>query len=385
MHQFIPLSVIYKYYALLFDGKKRAEMGSMKSPNAATSHMKILEKNERQGIVKIVVDSADDLWYLHTIVDRLDRCTGDSEYKYKLDNAKGGDGKAQVIKKKVWVSITVEKSEFSTGAGQLRISGLVYDGSEDVPRGSHHTLDISEGSRLTIQKERWLDYQQEKLEEAQSAKTSTLLVLFDRESAIFALLTPSGHEVVLNLKGDVPKKGVDEGRAHAFYKEIVGKIAEYVSRGAEHVIAASPSFWKEYLEKELSPELRKRTLFTTISEANENSIKEILRRPELQTALKAQRSTREQILIDDIMTALARDRLIYGKEDILQALNEGNISELTVTEHAIATAKDNDCFDELESLLRLASDIKAKVHLLSTKEAMGKVDGLGGIVGVKRW
>ncbi len=347
--------------------------------------MKILEKDERQGIVKIVVDSADDLWYLHTIIDKLDRCTGDSEYKYKLDNAKGGDGKAQIIKKKVWVSITVEKSDFAASAGQLRISGLVYDGSVEVPRGSHHTLDISEGSRFTIQKERWLDYQREKLEEALSAKTNTLLVLFDRETAVFALLTPSGHEIVLNMKGDVPKKGVDEGRAHAFYKEIVAKITEYVSRGAEHVIAASPSFWKEYLEKELSPELRKKTLFTTISEASENSIKEILRRPELQTALRAQRSTREQILIDDIMTALAKDKLIYGRADVERALNEGNISELTVTEHAISSAKENDTFDELEALLHLASDIKAKVHLLSTKEAMGKIDGLGGIVGIKRW
>ncbi len=348
--------------------------------------MKILDKNEKTGIVKIIVDSGDDLWYLHTIIDKLDRCTGDSEYKYKLDNAKGGDGKAQIIKKKVWVSITVEKSEFSSSTAQLRISGLVYDGSEEVPRGCHHTLDISEGSRLTIQKEHWLDYQREKLEEATTSKTSTLLVLFDREIAIFATLTQMGHEIIVTLKGDVPKKGVDEGRAHAFYREISTKIAEIVPRyKIEHIIAASPSFWKEYLEKELPSDLRKKTLFTTISTADETAIGEVLRRPELQTALRAQRSNREQILLDEIMAALAKDKLVYGIEDVKGILLEGNISELTVSEHKIISCKEDNNFEELESVLRNASDLKAKVHLVSTKEAMQKIDGLGGIVGIKRW
>ena len=48
-------------------------------------------------------------------------------------------------------------------------------------------------------------------------------------------------------------------------------------------------------------------------------------------------------------------------------------------------AKEEGTFDELETMLRRASDVKAKVHLVSTKDAAGKIDGLGGIVGVKRW
>jgi protein pelota len=348
-------------------------------------NMKILDRNQKQGIVKVLVEAADDLWYLHTIIDMGDRCTGDSEYKYKLGGA-GAEAKAQIVKKKVWVALETEKSEFSASTGQLRITGKVVDGSEDVPRGSFHTLDITEGSRLTIQKERWLDYQLEKLEEALSAKTSTLLILFDREQAIFATLTPTGHAILLTLKGDVPHKGVDEGKAHSFYREIAKAAEDLCTRyAAQHVIAASPSFWKEYLEKEISGDLRKKMLFTTISTVDETAINEVLRRPELEAALRAQRSSRESALIEKIMGALAKDRLIYGKDDVRSALEEGNVSEITVSENAIIKAKEDETFDDLDGLMRRASDIKAAVHLLSTKEAMIKIDGLGGIVGIKRW
>jgi mRNA surveillance protein pelota len=342
--------------------------------------MKLLDRNK--GMVKVVVETADDLWYLHTIIDREDLCTGDSEYKYKIG---GSDAKAQVAKKRVWVKLSVEKTEFEQD--HLRINGKVVDGSEEVPRGSYHSLDIGEGTRLQLEKEQWLDYQVEKLEEAlQSARLHTILVLFDRESAIFAILKPNGYDVLLTLKGDVPKKGVDEGKVHSFYREIVKQLEEFAKRfGIEHAIAASPSFWKEYLEKELTPELRKQVIFTSVSAVDETAINEILRRPELQQALKAERSIRELAMVERILEALAKDRLVYGMEDLRSAVAEGNLSEIIVSERAIMRAKEDETFDDLELLMRSASNVKARVHLLSTHDAMGKVEGFGGIVGVKRW
>ncbi len=340
--------------------------------------MKLLERDK--GKVKVMLETADDLWYLHTIIDKGDLCTGDSEYKYKLG---GSEAKAQVLKKRVWVKVNVEKTELSSG---LRISGTVVDGSEEVPRGSHHGLDITEGSRLELEKERWLDYQSEKLDEAlHSAKLRTLLLLFDRESAIFALLKPDGHEILLTLKGDVPKKGVDEGRQHAFYRDLAKHLEDLCSRhSVENAICASPSFWKEYLEKDLGPEMRKKAIFTTVSTVDETAISEILKRPELQQALKAERTTRELHLIDSILQALAKDRLVYGIDDLRAAIAEGNLSEITVSENAMAKAKEEGRFTDIETLLRAASDIKAKVHLLST-DAADKIDGFGGIVGIRRW
>jgi protein pelota len=340
--------------------------------------MKLLDRNQKQGMVRLMVETADDLWYLRTIIDKGDLCSGDSEYKYNL----GSDGKSQVVKKKVFVTIKVEAVDFNS---TLHINGKITSGPEEVPRGSYHSLDITEGSRITITKERWLTYQEEKLEEALVGTTNTLLLLFDRESAIFALLKPHGYETALTLKGDVPKKGVDEAKQHTFYRDIVKHLLEFAGRGIQHIIAASPSFWKEYLDKELTLELRGKVIFTGVSAVDETAINEVLLRPELQQALKQQRATRELLLLGKILEALGKDRLIYGKGDLLTALDAGNIAELTVTQSMMEKTKADGTFDELEALMRKASDIKAAVHLLSTATATQKIDGLGGIVGIKRW
>ena len=341
--------------------------------------MKLLERNK--GAIKVVVETADDLWFLHTIIDKGDLCSGDSEYKYKIG---GSDAKAQVVKKRVWVKLAVEKTEFDRG--QFRVTGKVVDGSEEVPRGSFHSLDVFEGVRLEMFKERWLDYQEQKLTEAlNSAKLSTLLVLFDREHAIFAILKPNGYDVLLTLKGDVPKKGVDESKIHSFYKDIAKHMTDLKERHkVEHIIAASPSFWKEYLEKELH-DLKSSTIFTTVSAVDETAINEILKRPELQQALKAERTSRELHMIEQVLQALAKDKLVYGTSDLQASIAEGNIAEVFVSENAIFKAKEDDNFAELEIIMRSASDIKAKVHLFSTHDAMLKIDGFGGIVGIKRW
>lgn len=340
--------------------------------------MKILRRHDET--VKLKLETADDLWYLYSIIDKGDICTGDSEYKYKL-----GTEKTRIVKKKVWVAIRVEKTEFSTG--ELRILGSVVDGAEEVPRGSHHGLSFAPGSMIAVAKERWLDYHNEKLEEAvRSANLKTLLVLFDREQAVFALLKPNGYEVLHVLHGDVQKKAVDEKKTGSFYKQIVKQLEEYDARyELQRAIAASPAFWKEYLRKELPDELARKVIFATVSSADETAIPELLHRPELEQALAGERAARETDLVEKMMEALAKDKLVYGIKDIDQAVRDGNIRELFVSENEIMKAREADTFTTLETLMRGASDLGSKIHLLATRDAVQRLDGLGGVAAVKRW
>jgi len=343
--------------------------------------MKLLER--QKGVVKLIVEEPDDLWYLYMIISQNDHCTGESEYKFNLGS---GDTKSQVVKRKVTVTISVEKSEFSRHTGQLRITGKVIGGSEEVPRGSFHSLDITCGSKLSLYKEHWHDYEHEKLEESLQSSGNVLIVLFDREHALFATLRPSGHECLLTIKGDVPKKGVDEGKQHAFYKDIAKHIDTFLERfDPKHIVLASPGFWREYLEKELSQHARSRRIFTTTSTVDESAIKEVLLRPELTQALQSQRAMRELELLEKIMASLAKDRLAYGIADVRNAVHDGNLSEIAVTETLIVKKREEETFEELEALMRSAQNVGARVHLLASEETIRTIDGLGGIVGIKRW
>src|SRR5204862_287932 len=111
---------------------------------------------------------------------------------------------------------------------------------------------------------------------------SILIVAFDREEAIFALLKNQGYEVLLELKGDVAKKDFEEKKGN-FYQEILKQIQDYDSKYQfNNIIIASPAFWKEYLMKEISDDiLKKKIILATCSSIDGSTINEILKRPEL--------------------------------------------------------------------------------------------------------
>ncbi len=340
--------------------------------------MRITHKDLKQGTIAVQTQTPDDLWYLTTIVNEGDIVLGSSEYKFKLG---GSDAKQKIVKKKVTVELEVEKVELSGNI--TRISGVVTGGSEDVPRGSHHGIDIEEGSRITIKKERWLDFQLEKLKEAcNSGGSGTVLCLFDREFARILRLKPNGVDVLSEIKGDVPKKGVDEEKQHRFYKEIAERL-ETVE--AQQILAASPAFWKQYLEKELSAETKNKTIFTSVSGTDDTAVKELLKSKELQQVLQNERSAREENMLEDVMSALGKDMLVYGKDDVKAVLSEGNCLALYVSENEIVKARAENRYPSLEAIMKTAGDLDAKVRLFSTREPMVKIDGLGGVVVVKRW
>lgn len=344
--------------------------------------MKVLSKNFAKGFVKLMPEHADDLWYLHSLIEPGDEVTGQSEYKYKIPS--GGE-KTKVAKKQVWVRIKVEKSDFD--AHRLRVSGTVVDGSEEVPRGSHHGLDIGERSEVTLGKTQWLSFHRERLEEALSGGAGKVLVLlFDRERALFCTLNPTGYETLLDMKGDVPRKGLDEEKQHRFYHEITGKLQEFVERKQiEHIIAASPSFWKEYLSREIPPELEKKVIWSPVSGVDPTALNELVRRPELQQALQGERAAREAALIEEAMQALSRERLAYGRDDVQQAISDGNAKRLLVSESLIRKSREDDSFHNLEGLMRQSEEMGGEVRMITTEDAQRKLDGLGGLAAVRRW
>ena len=346
--------------------------------------MRIADQDRKSGTVRLVVECADDLWYLRTLIEPGDTATGSSEYKEKLG---GTETKSQVARRRVWVQVQVERVEWSPHAGRVRVLGIVTDGSEEVPRGSHHGLDIGEGEELTLHKVRWLTYHHEKLEEAaRTHGARTLVVLFDRERATFVGLRPHGHETLAVIEGDVPKKGWETGKAKDFMAEIAKTATELAARtGAQHIIAASPAFWRAELERALPNDLRAKVIFASVSDADERALGELLGKPEVQAALAQERAAQERGIVERVLAALAKDRLVYGHADVKAALTEGNLSELIVTETAIAKSREDGTADALEGFLQQADSVKATVRLLSTPEGCGRIDGLGGVVGVRRW
>lgn len=330
----------------------------------------------------MLVENPDDLWFLNNIIDEGDVIRGKTVRKIKPTE------EAVAERKPVFLALEVEKTEYAPK--ELRVSGKITEGPEEVPRGSHHTFSVMTNTKLTIIKPEWLKYQLDYLKEASETKPPKIIVcVFDREEAFFAKLTREGYEVLSRLKGKVAKKAVEEKIKQTFYDEIIKKLEEYDKRyGLDKIILASPAFWKEELLKALkNEELKQKIIQATCSGVDETAIAEVLKRKETQEALRQERISKEISIVDELMTAIAKNaKSAYGMDEVRTAAQAGAVEHLLVADSLIHETREKSTFKELEGIMKQVDKAKGKVWIISTEHEGGKkLEGLGGIGALLRY
>ena len=308
--------------------------------------------------------------------------SGMTERKIKLG---GAEEKSKIIKKIVFIKIRAEKIDDENSV--LRVAGPIIEAPDDIPKGDFHTFNLEMGAVITIEKKNLSTYIIKKLEEAtKSDKSQILIVAFDREDAIFALLKNTGYEILLNLKGDVSKKDYEEKKTN-FYSEIYKQIVDYDKKHEfSNIVLASPAFWKDYLLKEMDDErLRKKITLATCSSIDGSTINEILKRPELKTVLDKDKSSRESRIIEELLQNIRNDNAVYGMKQVQDRLGSGNVATFLVSENLIKKLKEQKKYPELDQMMNTAESLNASIMIISSEDAMKNLDGVSGVAALLRW
>jgi len=348
--------------------------------------MKIIYSNLRAGEVKLRVENQDDIWILSQIIDTDDLVKSRTLRKIKKSSS---DERVQnVTKKPVTLVLKVEKVEFSNTL--LKILGIIVEEHEDIPKGSHHSFNVDENSVLMIIKKKWLKFQLDKLNDAcKPSKSRILICVMDREEAIFALLKGYNYDILMHLKGKVAKKDSDEKVQDTFYEEIIVQMQEYVQRyGVEHIILASPSFFKEDLVEEIKDEtLKKKITQATCSSVTKSAINEVLKRPETLHVLKQEKIAKEINLVEDVLKEIHKEgKAAYGLKEVKEAAEAGAVEDLLITDNFIIKSRENETYNKIEYLMKTVETMKGTVHIISSEHEGGKkLDGLGGIAALLRY
>lgn len=350
--------------------------------------MKLLESNFRKGSAKVKVENLDDLWYLSTLIDVGDKVSGSTLRKIKIGSEE--DRNRKVVKKPVFIGLTVEKVELGKLSDTLRVLGAIVEGPEDIARGEHHTFNIEENTVISIFKEKWFEFQITKLKEACADENlKILLCIFDREEAFFALMKKYGYETLSHLSGNVAKKDAPEVTGSNFYKEIIDTINSYdVRYNLSKVIIGTPSFWKEELLKNLKdPNLKKKLVLASISTVSSSAFNELLKREEVKTALHQDRVTKEISFVEELMTAISKERpCAYGKKEVESASNSGAIKLLLVSDKLIRDSREEGSFELISNIMNNVDSSKGDIHIISSQHDGGaKLDGIGGIGAILRF
>lgn len=165
--------------------------------------MKIIKKNLKKQELTVKIENFDDLWIISQLISTNDLIKGKTERKIKI--GENTDRNPKVVRKQFFLAIKVEKTELLEAG--LKVLGIIVDSPDEIPRGEHHSFNLELNSIITIVKEQWFKYQLEKITDAtKSTPQKILLVIFDREEALFAKLKGKGFELIGKIKGNVQKK-----------------------------------------------------------------------------------------------------------------------------------------------------------------------------------
>ena len=347
--------------------------------------MRVIYKDLKHGKIKLRVETLDDLWHLHHLVEPNDIVTAQTWRRER--EVKGKLRPERLEKRRVTLSIRVEGTEFHKHANRLRLLGTIV-GGPDV--GKHHSFSLEPGSTLAITKA-WRPDHLDRIREAvrASRRPRVLIVALDDVSADLALVRQYGLDELGMIsraragKRYAVKREADERK---FFHKLAAAMNDIVSReGIRAAIVAGPGFTKDAFVaflREKYPELVLKVRRDDISSGGRAGLYEIVRRGLVERVSRDDRISFETSLMERLMTEIAKEGLVtYGKADVERGASLGAIEKLLVADELLRRHGAG-----VEEVLERVRRTRGQVIVVSTDHDGGKqLLALGGLAALLRF
>jgi len=341
--------------------------------------MRVVEERlkGREGEVKLIPESVEDLWHLKYIIQ-----PGDIVFSLTKRASESSD-KLRSDKEMVTVrlGIEVERVEFHRFANRLRISGKIVSGVED---SGYHTLNISEGKELSIIKERWSDEQLERIRIAveNSNRPEVIILTIEEGEAVIGILRQWGVDEAGVVKVSYGKDR--ENSRREFFGEVYSALKSY---DFDYLVIAGPGFAKNDFYrflKEKDERMAEKAIVADISSIGVRGFVEVLKRGIIDRIVGELRIKKDAEYIDMLLREISKDgRAVYGLENVKKALSYGAIEILLVADEFLREEREKW---DVDSFLREVEMMNGKVVIMSSEFEPGKrLMALGGIAGLLRF
>lgn len=345
--------------------------------------MKVLARDPESGSVKLRIDSLDDLWHLHELVEPGDIATASTMRTAAVDR-KDVEGAGKAEKRMTTLSIRVEQVEYQAFSNRLRLLGPIVAGQD---LGQYHTLALEPHGDLTILKRNgFRRLHEQRLEEAIAATTKplvTILAIEDNE-AVVAVLRQYGVQRMAEIFGHVSGKrhAPTKGEEEAYFDEILLALRDYRAEGSPFLILG-PGFTKERFvayARQKQRDAVEGALLEATGQAGMTGIQEALKRGSVDRVSKDQRVARETMLVEKWLEAIgANTPSAYGAGQTQRALDAGAVDILLVSDKVVREGVG-------EPLLDQARATGAQAVIVSSLHEAGKrLQAMGGVGAILRY
>jgi len=328
---------------------------------------------DKTGKLVFVPQNLEDLWIIKSITDSKDIISGQSYRR-----TRGNETDEESTRKPVFVSIEIEKFDFSEELTSLRFTGKIIESKpqELAPVGEYHTLEIQLNKSYTLSKEYFYSHQLDLLNSNSSLEQSIILVALDDEkSNIFQLTNTGTTEITKIPSGKHGKRYSSDFDYSDFFNQILCVISRYDTQ----IILAGPGNTKSKLATFLKSKLKEpKLLEINLSNTEKSSIRELFKKKEVSMFFTNSIIFKEQKIFEEFLENLGKDnkKAIYGLKEIEQAVDFGAIETILVSEEL--WKKD---LDKISELIKKADKQKMKVHIVdSSHETHRSLKSFGGII-----
>ncbi|HLN44689.1 MAG TPA: mRNA surveillance protein pelota [Candidatus Sulfotelmatobacter sp.] len=354
--------------------------------------MKIIEKNLRQGFVKVVPDSQDDLWHLYNVVYKGDEVYAYSSRAIKTDTEYSRPKSAERVS--AFMGVEVENVTWDKFLGKLRIHGMICHAPDPIPPGAHHTLSIALNQPVTIVKKEWPKHLLDRLMRATETEKPMLILAIDDEGYAIAETKQYGVEVKIEERQKLPGKHEAEKRDSAtkqYFNHVTNSLRQLWMQQHSPIVIVGVGFIKngltEYLADE-AQEISKSIMdIKSVNNGGTAGIYEALRSGVLLKTASRLRIIEETQAVEDVMKRLGKGegKIAYGLTEVENAVNLGAAEKLIITDSLLRDSADEQRL-HLEKLMREVERRNGVVTVVSTEHESGaKLTALGGIAALLRF
>ena len=343
--------------------------------------MRLLDQDPVNGSMRVQIETDDDVWHLFNVLEIGDTITAFTMRRDEKATDKIRAERAE--KKRMVLSISAEKIEFSDSELRLRVLGTITEGPQDI--GQYHTLMFEVGETLTITKNKWKDTQIERLRKAvfESKRPKVVFVSLDQDEATVAVLRQFGLKEVATIRSMRSGKQYQEKDvASGYHDEIIAKVAAVAEAGMP-VVLLGPGFEKELLAesgKKARSDIFAKAHVHHTGQSGMAGINELMKKGMGAGILRESRVAVEMEAVERLMGEIGKDGLAtYGPKHTEAAAKAGAVETLLILDSLIRES-------DHESTVKNVEDQKGNVIVVSERHDAGRqLDALGGIAAILRY
>lgn len=352
--------------------------------------MQIINLDKKKGLIEVQIEDINDLFVLWNFLRPGDLLEAMTTRKIKFES-----GESE--RKKIRVTIEVEKLAFHDMLETLRVGGKIVSGPDKfISLGSYHTIQLKRGMKIKIIRPDGLnDADLEILKEADLLRrlNPIIIVAIERDEATLGVLTGRNLSILGSVYQPISYKGSPNEKSlkYAFFKNVLSRISEILESQGQisGIIIAGPGMIKDEFANYLREKLKIKApiIVDQASSGTAAGIHEILRRG---TALRITQEFRIAQDLKDYEEFLAhlgrRDGLVcYGLDAVEKVVKWGAAKKIFVIVDLINNPNPATRARLLE-IIRQAKALKTEIRIISRIHPLyEQLTNFGGIIAFLRY